>query len=91
MKKLVTAGYEAAGMRMKNPAAAVHVADTPEQLDIVDEYLHHVLLTRVRRYPHMGAEVRVLEDRGDRLKVSVGGLLGWCLKKELETIEGSSE
>ena len=42
-------------------------------------------ITRVRRYPHKGAEVHVLEDRGDRLKVSVGGMLGWCLKKELET------
>lgn len=84
-KKLVTAGYEAAGMRIKNPVAAVHIADTPEQLDVVNEYLHHVLLTRVRRHPHLGAEVRVLEDRGDKLKVSVGGMLGWCLKKELES------
>lgn len=82
-KKLVTAGYAAAGMRLKNPPASVHVADSPEQLDVVNEYLHHVLGTRVRRYPHLGAEVRVLEDRGDRLKVSVGGLLGWVLKKEL--------
>ncbi|HYX21267.1 MAG TPA: hypothetical protein VFA98_10530 [Thermoanaerobaculia bacterium] len=82
-KKLVAAGYASAGRRLKEPPAAVHIADSPEQLDVVDEYLHHVLCTRVRRYPHLGAEVRVLEDRGDRLKVSVGGLLGWVLKKEL--------
>lgn len=83
-KKLVATGYKSSGMpRMKNPPAAVHVADTPEQLDVVDEYLHHLLFTRVRRHAFAGAEVRVIEDRGDRLKVSVGGLLGWVLKKEL--------
>jgi len=71
-------------MRIKNPVAGVHVADAPEQLDVVNEYLHHVLLTRVRRYPHHGVPVTVLEDHDDRLKVSVGGLLGWCLKRELE-------
>jgi hypothetical protein len=83
-KKRVARGYQAAGMRIKNPIAAVHVADSPEQLDDVNRYLHHVLLTRVRRYPHMNAEVTVLEDHGDKLKISVGGLLGWCLKRELE-------
>lgn len=82
-KKLIAAGYASAGRRLKDPPAAVHVADSPEQLDVVNDYLHYVLCTRVRRYLHPGAEVRVLEDRGDRLKVSVGGLLGWVLKKEL--------
>jgi hypothetical protein len=83
-KKFLTRGYEAAGMYLKD-APAVHIADTPEQLDDVNRFLHHVLLTRVRRYPHKGVEVTVLEDHGDKLKVSVGGLLGWCLRKELET------
>ena len=80
----VTRGYEAAGMCLKNPPAAVHVADSPEQLDVVDAYLHHVLLTRIRRYSHAGVQITVLEDHGAKLKVSVGGMLGWCLRKELD-------
>ncbi len=88
MKRYVANGYGRAGFRPKEHVAAVHLADSSEQLDVVEEYLRHVTMTRVRRHMHNGSPVVVHEDHGTKLKVSVGGMIGWCLRAELD--EGTS-
>ncbi len=66
---------------------AIYIADSTDQLEVMKEFLSHVKGTRLRHCPHSNVPVTIKEDHGKYLLVSVGGMIGWCLKTDLEEEE----
>lgn len=74
-------------IKYKSSNHGVFVCDHPEQLKTVKDFLESTKATRIRHYKYPNVEVLIIEDHGKYVRISVGGMLGWCLKSDLEEVK----